>query len=1694
MKRASSKTRLDQMDQNGAATAAPSSFGGFGANRSAGGQAVAAASSPFGQPSGGGGSTFGGFGTMAGGGAGTGPIGSAFGQPPAAPAAAPSTSKPKRSTSGARMLDASPSPFGQAAGVGSAAPFGQAASSSSFPTTGAFSGAGSGGFGQATGGFGSLATPSAAPAAQALAFGSAFGRSGGGGPGSQPPGRLSEAAEPAAVFQSPLDFAKAVKQQRQQRQQPPKQLSSRPPASQQLGQQQQRQQRQPQAAARDEDVDLDHDENDEEVFDEEAEKRKALASMPTFVGGGGGGSSAAAPAAYKPPALRKPPMGAQQGAVRPGGGIGIDQGAGALAARAARFGGGGSGGGDDSTPAGPSWQTGATASGDEDHRPGGGCIVGTCTDMCPAEERGLRERTQTVRLFERPDPRNPGRTSAELAVKSFARTGIDEQGPKAFRTRETLVRTMDHLRRIMDRTDAPFSLIHNFLFDRYRSVRQDLYVQGIEDEFACEIFEEIIRYHILCEHELCESEATVSDHEGFSSHLNVEQMNKALISLLDMYKVAQDSGVPRDTDIEAEFRAYHLCTIMAQHGKFAESRLQFYTSLQAMRPEVQQAAPVQLVLRLRCAMADNNYVAFFQLMRRAPYLLACLAHAYFPAVRAAAFGAICTVFSPGQQALPLSFFVSALMLDDEAEAAELCALYNLPLEEQRGTSVAVINKLAVKPGAELEKPANRRSAAISDRMLQPPSANVTRAGATATAGPEAAARHAALQAARQAEAAKRQQQLQARVAGSMAWKEEQQQGAQVLEAERHQRQQHQQAQAAQQQQEQVALRRQAEAAQQQRQQHLQQLQQEQAAAAQRVEQQQQRLQEQQRAVAAAAEAAQQQQAEAAAQQAEQRRREEAAVEQRRRQQEAEKQRREQEQRRREAEAVARRRAEQQAAAARAAAERRAAEERERARQAALAAARAAEVARLQRVLRLRLAAHLWARAARQSAAGRAALRLAAVRLGTPPARRPRQAADEPHWLGPPPGLGHPPQGAPAAPAAAASAAPARSAVDTAALWRPADVASALLPGLAAANLAAHELVAKLVVAADASGSSGFAAQWLRAKLAGPGRSSDGGQLLPGEVLAACAVPVWHWKAAARLLRLCVRDLSTPAAKAEQSHKLREAAAGASGIIVLAEARSVAATALPAPLQAAIAATAREVPLPLLVLTTDRSAGGSDSHVGGGSRHLQNGSSAALDEEAPEALAQTIRRDSSSSGSGVRISAVKVISISSHGGGEAGLSEAALLQGLAWLAAQAPPQPQLWVGSLEAAARREVDAALAPLRGVWTRDLPDWLAAFNCALGATLNRISEARQSTVGTWGWPPPELAGPVPLLQPAEGGAAAGKRPRLVAGQPAAEQRAAPPLGPPSDWHAADMEAALATALQAAALPPALDGAAPGAAVHEYIASIAPEVGRAATSSSSEAASDMAWQQRLESAFGARLSQLGVPHLPRVVLPPPREPAETEGAVVSLQLIGNGHPAWMPGHHNGTSASPQRQHSDLRTPAPVGAKRKFVASPPPEVVSPLFSTPGLYHTPPRGALPPLQNGTAAGAAGGKTATPGSQPYFTPPEVPHATPLQQANGIASTPAAGSSARRRMPGDAALDKLERDLAAEARDGHAFQSRLLHAVSGPSSAIAASPSAGVPVQPPAGGAEDATDEGLEAAVAAEVDAASGLTARLRELCAL
>ena len=291
-------------------------------------------------------------------------------------------------------------------------------------------------------------------------------------------------------------------------------------------------------------------------------------------------------------------------------------------------------------------------------------IVGTCEDMCPVQERERRQNMSDIQIFERVHLDNMNLTSAELAVKRFART-VDDPHPSEFRTRGALARTMEHLRGLLDREDVRFGLVHKFLWDRYRSVRQDLYIQGITDEFAIGIFEEIVRFHVMCEHELCGEDQSITDMEGFNSHLNMEQMNKALISLNDMYERAAERGEPCPT--EPEFRAYHLLSLMAQHGKFKGDQQAFLSTLQSLRLDVREDERVQWVLKLRNAYYFGNFARFFRLVGEAPYLLACLAHVYFPFMRATCFRVMSETCAR-QQNLEASWLVRTLLLDDAQEA------------------------------------------------------------------------------------------------------------------------------------------------------------------------------------------------------------------------------------------------------------------------------------------------------------------------------------------------------------------------------------------------------------------------------------------------------------------------------------------------------------------------------------------------------------------------------------------------------------------------------------------------------------------------------------------------------------------------------------------------------------------------------------------------------------------------------------------------------------------------------------------------------------------------------------------------------------------------------------------------------------------------------------------------------------------
>ena len=308
-----------------------------------------------------------------------------------------------------------------------------------------------------------------------------------------------------------------------------------------------------------------------------------------------------------------------------------------------------------------------------ENRGGGTHIIGTCVLMCPPGERELRMRKNDIELFERRDPNDRNSSDETLAVKKYTRI-VDNVTPDMVRTRDALAMTASYLYGLLDdRPEVPFMLKSKFLWDRLRSVRQDLSLQAITDGFAERLLEQMVRFAILSEHELCEETATVTNPDGHNSHLNVEQLAKTLTSLRHMYDDRAARGVGTDRPgAEAEMFAFQLLLRIDSHGRYNVQKSEMLNDLRSARPAVLQSPDVQLALAANRAYHANNIIEFFRLVRSASYLQACVLHKYFSKVRSRALEVVNATY--GKQAMPLAEV--ARLLHTSAEEAEALAVHH----------------------------------------------------------------------------------------------------------------------------------------------------------------------------------------------------------------------------------------------------------------------------------------------------------------------------------------------------------------------------------------------------------------------------------------------------------------------------------------------------------------------------------------------------------------------------------------------------------------------------------------------------------------------------------------------------------------------------------------------------------------------------------------------------------------------------------------------------------------------------------------------------------------------------------------------------------------------------------------------------------------------------------------------------------
>lgn len=286
-------------------------------------------------------------------------------------------------------------------------------------------------------------------------------------------------------------------------------------------------------------------------------------------------------------------------------------------------------------------------------------------------------------------------------LKRFRRSaaGYDEQLPSDIRTPKTLLQTMNYLIRHVIDGPEPLGLIHKFVWDRTRSIRNDFSVQQLTQEdhvkMAVTCLERIARFHIISLHLL----SSPANDEPFDRHQEREQLNNTMLSLMYYY---DDNRGRIAFPNEDEFRAYYIIFSIHDQRPDLEARVQKWPAELRNSPRVQIALELfaaagntweyqgTLDAKRPNAIAQGFYARFFNIIDSpgVSYLTACVAEIYFNHMRQTAIRSIWKGYCryPASQQhkneeWTLDELTTVLCFDDHEQTIKFCEDQGLEFAE-----------------------------------------------------------------------------------------------------------------------------------------------------------------------------------------------------------------------------------------------------------------------------------------------------------------------------------------------------------------------------------------------------------------------------------------------------------------------------------------------------------------------------------------------------------------------------------------------------------------------------------------------------------------------------------------------------------------------------------------------------------------------------------------------------------------------------------------------------------------------------------------------------------------------------------------------------------------------------------------------------------------------------------------------------
>ncbi|MEQ2276522.1 hypothetical protein XENORESO_004303 [Xenotaenia resolanae] len=293
----------------------------------------------------------------------------------------------------------------------------------------------------------------------------------------------------------------------------------------------------------------------------------------------------------------------------------------------------------------------------------------SCQTMCPAQELWDRESQKRLHRFEMVPGtekfRKP-RGDPLRAVKEYSRpaAGKDVTKPSDLRPPDVLLKTVCYLIDEIAGSPClhPWTEVYSFVFDRLRSVKQDMIIQRLSGKDCVAILEQTVRFHIYASYRLCGEPLRIYD-----PRINDTHLQEYLSWLFDCYK--SGSG-PYANQVEFQTLGllYNLGSSPAtQHVLELPERLR-------------QTPSVKLAVAINQAFLAGNPVRLLRLAQRLDFLQACALHRHLVTCRRH----LLLIYSHGYNSrncrFPLDRLAQLLSLETSL-TAELCQVYGIEVNQ-----------------------------------------------------------------------------------------------------------------------------------------------------------------------------------------------------------------------------------------------------------------------------------------------------------------------------------------------------------------------------------------------------------------------------------------------------------------------------------------------------------------------------------------------------------------------------------------------------------------------------------------------------------------------------------------------------------------------------------------------------------------------------------------------------------------------------------------------------------------------------------------------------------------------------------------------------------------------------------------------------------------------------------------------------